>query len=109
MLRHTLIATCLLIASGSAVAYDNYGPRHGVNNSPPISISFGLGSSNYDVSDRHNQNVYVPRHAQPVYNNSHYRGDGARYQQRSDHRNEWRNTERHNYGVRNNRDYREHD
>lgn len=109
MLRQTLIATCLLIASGSAMAYDNHGPRHGANNSSPVSISFGLGSSNYGYSDRHNQNVYAPRHAQPVYNNSHYRGDEARYQQRDNNRNKWRDNERHNYGVRNNRHYREHD
>lgn len=114
MLRKTLIATCLLIASGSVLANDNYAPRHGTSITPRVSITFG-GGPNYGYRDTHYQNAYAPRpvHVQSVYNsNNYYRGNGneGRHHGQDNYRSEWRGDDRHDdNGDRNGRHNRRHD
>lgn len=71
MLRKVLLASSLLIASGSALAWDD--SRHGVNITPRVTITFGSGG-HYD----HRPYVYAPRrvYSEPVYYREH--GDRGR-------------------------------
>lgn len=81
MLRKILIASSLVLASGTALALDEF-PR------PRVSITFGAGHQDYGHADYshsgysysvpHYQEVYVPRpvHVQPIYYNNYYRGQG---------------------------------
>lgn len=74
MLRKTLIAACLVSASGSVLAVDQHGSRHGGIHAPRVSIT--LGGGHYDDSYREapHHDVYVARpvHVQPVYHNRYY-------------------------------------
>ncbi len=94
MLRKTLMAACLLIASGSAVAeHNNYGYGRAVTVEPSVSISYSSGRYNdstrilYETGGssylprcdyRPRDVIYAPRpvYVQPVYYNNYYRGGG---------------------------------
>lgn len=93
MLRKILIASSLLLASGSALAIDQYISK------PRVSITFGGGHHDYDQHDYYRE-VYVPRpvHVQPIYYNNYYRGEGRPHHgwsQRNVHHDEWREHRQH--------------
>lgn len=75
MLRKILLATSLVIASGSALAFDEYTTRHGVHVTPRVSITFSSGPS-YD--DYRPYRYYAPRYVEPVYYRP-YRGHGRHH------------------------------
>lgn len=90
MLRNTVIAACLLSASGSVLAVDEHVSRHGERHAPRISVTLGGGHHNYGYRDVPHHDVYVPRpvHVQPVYHNDYYYrqlGGGWRDYDRDDH------------------------
>lgn len=91
MLRKTLLASLLLIASGSALAFDDFGSRHGVSITPRVTISFGGGG----YYDDYRPYGYAPRpvYAEPVYYRS-YRGDYGRHHGWNHHRDDWRDNDR---------------
>lgn len=89
MLRKILIASSLLLASGSALALDEFVSK------PRVSITFGGGHQNYGHHDTQYREVYVPRpvHVQPIYYNNYYRGESRRHygwSPREVHHDEWR-------------------
>lgn len=90
MLRKTLLASCLLIASGSALAFDDFASRHGISVTPRVTISFGGGS----YYDDYRPYVYAPRrvYAEPVYYRSYH--DYGRHRGWNHHRNDWRDNDR---------------
>lgn len=73
MLRKILIASSLVLASGSALALDEFISQ------PRVSITFGGGHQDYGHSVTRYQEVYVPRpvHVQPTYYNNYYQGQGS--------------------------------
>ena len=104
MLRKLLLAGCLLVVSGSALALDQYISK------PRVSITFGSG---YQDHDHHHREVYVPYrevyvpyrevyvpqrvYVEPVYYNN-YRGDSRRdhgWNQRDAHHDEWKEHKKH--------------
>lgn len=95
MLRKTLLASCLLIASGSALAFDDFASRHGVSITPRLSITFGGGHYDGYHNDGYRPYVYVPHrvYPAPVYYRDHHRGHG-RYQG-GYHRDDWDGSDRH--------------
>lgn len=94
MLRKILIASSLLLASGSALALDEFISK------PRVSITFGGGHHVYDHHDRYRE-VYVPRpvYVEPVYyNNYYYRGESRRHHgwgHRNYQHDEWREHRQH--------------
>ncbi|MEQ1590884.1 MAG: hypothetical protein ABL892_00695 [Thiobacillaceae bacterium] len=111
MLRKTLFAACLLIASGSAMAdRDGYVYGRVLTVEPSFSISIGGGRYNdgfriqYETggqrywthSDyRPRDVIYVPRpvYVRPVYYSNGYRGGDWHHRgwrDRDDHRDGWR-------------------
>lgn len=95
MLRKILIASCLIIASGSALANHDYVAGRVVRVEPSFSISFGGGRHHdgfrvlyesggrqyWTHSDYRPRNViYVPRpvYVEPVYYENYYAGPGYR-------------------------------
>jgi hypothetical protein len=92
MLRKTLFAACLLVASGSAMAdHNDYGYGRVVTVEPSVSISYSsgrysdstrilyqTGGSSYlpHCDYRPRDVIYAPRpvYVQPVYYNNYYRG-----------------------------------
>lgn len=96
MLRKLLIASSLLVASGSASALDQYLSK------PRVSITFSSGPD-YVYRD-HYREVYVPRpvYVEPVYyNNYYYRGNSRRhYGHHDSHHDEWREHKKHKYHHR---------
>lgn len=107
MLRKTLLASCLLIASGSALAYDDFSSRHGVRITPHLSITFGSGHYDSYRHDSYRPYVYVPQrvYAAPVYYRDHHREYGHHYGRH--HRDSWRDDDR--YDRRSHRGHRDHD
>lgn len=80
MLPKILIASSLVLASGSALALDEFISQ------PRVSITFGGGGHHeYGHSVTRYREVYVPRpvHVQPVYYDNYYRGQNR-------HHREWR-------------------
>lgn len=74
MLRKILIASSLVMASGSALALDEYLSK------PRVSITFSSGYPVYHHD--HYREVYVPRpvYVEPVYySNYYYRDRGRRH------------------------------
>lgn len=70
MFRKCLIATALVVASGSAFAYDDHGYGRVVSVEPHVSFSFGSGRHDgfrvvYESGDRHYW-TYSPYHPGPV-------------------------------------------
>ncbi len=110
MLRKILIASSLLLASGSALALDEFISK------PRVSITFGGGHHDYDHHDQYRE-VYVPRpvhvqpiYYQPVYSNNYYRGNSRGHHgwsQRDAHHDEWREHQQHKRHHRKHHD--EHD
>lgn len=110
MLRKVLIASSLLLASGSALALDEFISK------PRVSITFGGGHHDYDHHDQYRE-VYVPRpvhvqpiYYQPVYSNNYYRGNSRGHHgwsQRDAHHDEWREHQQHKRHHRKHHD--EHD
>lgn len=110
MLRKILIASSLLLASGSALALDEFISK------PRVSITFGGGHHDYDHHDQYRE-VYVPRpvhvqpiYYQPVYSNNYYRGNSRGHHgwsQRDAHHDEWREHRQHKRHHRKHHD--EHD
>lgn len=106
MLGKLLIASSLLVASGSVMALDEYISR------PRVSITFGGGHHVYDHRDHYRyREVYVPRpvYVEPVYyNNYYYRGDSRRHQGwgHRAHHDDWRDHRQH---KRHHRKHHDHD
>ena len=75
MFRKTLLASCLLIASGSALAFDDFRSRHGVHVTPRLSITFSSGPQ----YDHYRPYRYAPRYVEPVYYRHPYRGHGRHH------------------------------
>ena len=104
MLRKLLIASSLLVASGSAMAWDEYGSK------PRVSITFSSGPV-YDHHDRYRyREVYVPRpvYVEPVYYNNHYYRDEGRRHHGWGHRarhDDWRE---HKWHKRHHRKHHDH-
>lgn len=102
MLGKLLIASSLLVASGSVMALDE----------PRVSITFGGGHHVYDHRDHYRyREVYVPRpvYVEPVYyNNYYYRGDSRRHQGwgHRAHHDDWRDHRQH---KRHHRKHHDHD
>ena len=101
MFRKTLLASCLLIASGSALAFDDFRSRHGVHVTPRVSITFSSGPQ----YDHYRPYRYAPRYVEPVYYRPHHRGHG-RHHGWSHHRNDWHDDDRHERRYRDGYDYR---
>lgn len=101
MFRKTLLASCLLVASGSALAFDDFGSRHGVHVTPRVSITFSSGPQ----YDHYRPYRYAPRYVEPVYDRPYYRGQGRHHgwgHQRDDwngdrHERRYRDENRHRY------------
>lgn len=107
MLRKILIASTLLMASGSALAIDQ------IISKPRVSITFGGGNNDHYHHDQYREvrevyvpyrevyrEVYVPRpvHVQPVYYNNYYRGESRRHHgwgHRNAHHDEWKEHKKH--------------
>lgn len=107
MLRKILIASSLLLASGSALALDE------ILTKPRVSITFGGGHHDYGYQN-HYREVYVPRpvHVRPIYYNNYYRGESRRHHgwgHRDVHRDEWREHKRHKRHERHERRYHDDD
>lgn len=114
MLRKTLTAAALLIASTSALANDGYVYGRVITVEPSFSISFGGGRHNdgyrvlYETGGEHywthshirpREVIYVPRpvYVQPVNYSSYSHGDDWRHHGghgRKDHRSGWRDHDR---------------
>lgn len=129
MVHKALIATCLLIASGSVMASDGYVAGRVLRVEPSFSISFGGGHHNsgfrvlYETGGQHywthsnyrpHDVIYVPRpvHVQPVYYDNYYRGDRGHYNgwgNRDIHRSGGHGYDSHDGGRRGHRGYRGHD
>lgn len=118
MLRKTLLIACLLGASGSALALDEFVGRHGIRVEPRVSISFGSGHPHYGYRDTRYHDVYVPHHVQPVYYSSYYyRGEGGHHYNRGrhhgwqnrDHHDRWRGYDRHDDDRRGHRGHHDDD
>ena len=79
MLRKILIASSLVLTSGTALALDEFISK------PRVSITFGGGHQNYGHHETRYREVYVPQpvYVQPNYYNNYYRGEGG-------HHGEWR-------------------
>ena len=97
MLRKTLITACLLVASGSAMAIDEFVSRHGI--APRVSITFGGGHHDYGYRDTRYHDVYMPRpvRVQPIYYTNYYREDSGRHHGWRNHDNQhsgWRGHDR---------------
>ena len=100
MLRKTLLASCLLIASGSALAFDDFRSRHGVHVSPGVSITISSGPQ----YDDYRPYRYAPRYVEPVYYRQPYRGHG-RHHGWGHHRDD-RHHDRHERRYRDDRGHR---
>lgn len=106
MLRKTLVSACLLIASGSALANDQYVSGHGVQLTPRVSITLGGGHINGGYSQNnyarpHSDYVPPPAHAQPIHYNNNYRENKRHYQRQDNYRSEWRGNGQYQNGNHN--------
>lgn len=109
MLRKILIASSLILASGSALAMDQY-------SKPRVSITFNSGYPDYGHRDHYREvyvpyrQVYTPRpvYVQPIYYNNYYRGEnrGHGWGHRDAYRDEWREHKQH---ERHHRQYHDDD
>lgn len=96
MLRKVfLMSACLLIASGSALANDEYVSGHGIQLTPRVSITLGGGHYNGGYSENNYarpHSEYAPRqaHVQPVHYSNYYRENERRHQGQGNYRSEWR-------------------
>lgn len=106
MLRKILIASSLVLISGTALALDEFIPQ------PRVSITLGGGHHDYGHPATRYREVYVPRpvHVQPIYYNNYYRGESRRHHgQRDVYRDEWREQKQHQRHERHERRYHDDD
>lgn len=98
MLRNTVIAACLLSASGSVLAVDEHVSRHGERHAPRVSITLGGGHHNDSYREAPHHDVYVARpvHVQPVYHNTYYyrQHGGGHHRWQNKHHGGWRDYDR---------------